>query len=53
VKHGTLKTTPAVAAGLTDHKWTIAEMVERIASFSPVQPKQDWQAFLDTLPDDE
>src|SRR5262249_2709391 len=52
VKHGTTKTTPAVAAGLTDHKWTIAEMVENVASFTPVQPKQDWRSFLDTLPDE-
>jgi transposase-like protein/IS1 family transposase len=28
--HMTLKTTPAVAAGLTDHTWTVAELLERI-----------------------
>ncbi len=27
-KHGTLRTTPAVAASLTDHQWTMAEVVE-------------------------
>ena len=27
--HGTLKTTPAVAAGLTDRVWTIRELLER------------------------
>jgi len=27
-KHGTLKTTPAVAAGITDHVWTIRELLE-------------------------
>jgi transposase-like protein/IS1 family transposase len=27
--HGTIKTTPAVAAGLTDHVWTIRELLER------------------------
>jgi hypothetical protein len=26
--HGTLKTTPAVAAGLTDHVWTVCELLE-------------------------
>lgn len=26
--HGTLKTTPAVAAGLTDHIWTVRELIE-------------------------
>lgn len=29
-KHQTLKTTPAVAAGLTDHVWTIEEMIEAV-----------------------
>jgi IS1 family transposase/transposase-like protein len=28
-KHGTLKTSPAVAAGLTDHVWTIRELLEK------------------------
>lgn len=27
--HGTLKTTPAVAAGLADHVWTIRELLEK------------------------
>ena len=27
-KHQTLKTTPAVAAGVTDHAWTMREFVE-------------------------
>jgi hypothetical protein len=27
--HGTLKTTPAVAAGLTDHVWSIRELLEK------------------------
>lgn len=30
--HTTLKTTPAVAAGLTDHVWTVAELLKRVAS---------------------
>jgi IS1 family transposase/transposase-like protein len=28
-KHGTLKTSPAVAAGITDHVWTIRELIEK------------------------
>ena len=28
--HTTLKTTPAVASGLTDHAWSVAELLERI-----------------------
>jgi len=39
VKHGTIKTTPAVAAGLTDRKWTVAEMIERTASYVKPEPK--------------
>jgi len=27
--HGTLKTTPAVAAGITDHVWTMEELLTR------------------------
>jgi transposase-like protein/IS1 family transposase len=30
--HGTLKTTPAVAAGLTDHNWSVRELLEAAAS---------------------
>lgn len=29
--HGKLKTTPAVASGLENHKWTIREMIEKTA----------------------
>lgn len=29
--HGTIKTTPAVASGLENHKWTVREMIERTA----------------------
>jgi transposase-like protein len=29
--HGTLKTTPAVASDLGNHKWTVREMIERTA----------------------
>jgi hypothetical protein len=28
--HMTLKTTPAVAAGLTDHVWSVQELLDRI-----------------------
>jgi hypothetical protein len=30
--HGSLKTTPAVASGLENHKWTVREMIERTAT---------------------
>jgi hypothetical protein len=32
--HGTLKTTPAVAAALTDHVSTVRELLERAASMA-------------------
>ena len=38
---GTLKTTPAVAAKLTDRQWTVAELIERTANYvlpAPVIP---------------
>jgi len=40
-EHGTLKTTPAVAANLADRQWTVAELIERTASYvkpAPVIP---------------
>jgi len=30
--HSTIKTTPAVAAGLTDHVWSVEELLETIAA---------------------
>jgi hypothetical protein len=27
--HGTIKTTPAVAAGITDRVWTVRELIEK------------------------
>ena len=39
-KHGTLKTTPAHAAGIADEKWSVAELIDRTKDYSPppVQP---------------
>ena len=31
-KHSTLKTTPAAAHGLTDHAWSIEELLEKSAA---------------------
>jgi transposase-like protein/IS1 family transposase len=52
-KHGTLKTTPAVAAKLTDKQWTVAEMIERTANYRKPEPPKGWDAFLATIPDSE
>jgi hypothetical protein len=52
--HGTLGTTPAVAAGLADKQWTVAEMIERTANYrKPEPPKFDLAAFVDSLPDED
>lgn len=32
--HGTIKTTPAVAAGLTDHVWTLEELLTKASTQS-------------------
>lgn len=56
VKHGTTKKTPAVAAGLTDHQWTVAEMIERTASYVKPEPKMPTLAEVIEalgLPDEE
>jgi hypothetical protein len=33
-RRGTLKTTPAVAAGLADRQWTVRELIENTASYA-------------------
>ena len=38
--HGTIKTTPAIAGGLTDHQWTVAEMLEVVANYRKPEPKR-------------
>ena len=52
-RHGTLKTTPAVAAKLTDRQRNVAQMIERTANYRKPEPPQDWEAFLGTIPDSE
>lgn len=38
--NGTPKTTPAHAAGITDRKWSVAELIDRTNDYNPppVQP---------------
>src|SRR6185369_8387585 len=49
-RHGTLKMTPAMAAGISDHQWTVAEMIEQTRQ-SPEPPRGDWDKFLATIED--
>ena len=52
--HGTLGTTPAVAAGLAQEQWTVAEMIERTANYQKPEPQPTtWGEFLDKLPNNE
>lgn len=48
-RHGTLKTTPAVASGVADKPWTVRELIDRTMDFRP--PTQ-FERFIDTLPDE-
>jgi transposase-like protein/IS1 family transposase len=50
-RHGTLKTTPAVAAGIASRQMTVAELIERTADYNPPQRTGDLQTFLDSLPE--
>ena len=53
-KHGTIKTTPAVAAGIADAPWTAEELIERTATYAPPKPQAPtWGEFLEGIPDDE
>ena len=38
--HSTLKTTPAVAAGVADHVWTLRELVELLEAIEDAQPRE-------------
>lgn len=38
--HSTLKTTPAVAAGVTDHVWTLHELIGLLEQIEDAQPRE-------------
>lgn len=48
-RHGTLKTAPAVAACLTDERWSVADLIDRTTGYGPPTA---FEAFLNTLPDE-
>jgi IS1 family transposase/transposase-like protein len=57
-KHSTIKTTPAVAAGIASEPWTVAELIERTSAYPAPRaelprPPRNWDEFLDSLPDEE
>jgi transposase-like protein/IS1 family transposase len=49
-KHSTIKTSPAVAAGIASEPWTPEELIERTACYNPPTA---WERFIDRLPDSE
>lgn len=52
--HGTLGTTPAVAAGVASQPWSIAELIDRTKDYSPpVIKKSAIEAIIDAVTDDE
>jgi len=52
-RHGTLETTPAVAAGLAQEQWTVAQMIERTANYRKPEPQPPtWGEFLSTITDE-
>ena len=52
--HGTLRTTPAVAAGVASQPWSIAELIDRTKDYSPpVIRKTAIEAIIDEVTDEE
>jgi len=51
-RHGTLKTTPAVAAGIASRPMTVAELIEKTADYNPPKPPTALDRLMDQLPDD-
>jgi len=52
-RHTTLKTTPAVAAGIADDRWTAEQLIEMTAAYKAPNEPTAFERFLDKLPDDE
>ena len=48
-KHETLKTTPAVELGITDHRWTLEEVVEMTDRYLREQDDAKFEAGFDTF----
>jgi hypothetical protein len=46
-RHGTLKRTPAQAAGLTDHQWTLDEVVQMIDSYWQAKEEAEFEAAFE------
>lgn len=51
-RHSALKTTPAVAAGIADGRWTIEQLIETVAAYDAPKPPTAFEKFLVKLPDE-
>jgi len=51
-RHGTIKTTPAVAAGIASQPWTVADLIDRTADYNPPKPLTGLAGFIDGLPEE-
>jgi transposase-like protein/IS1 family transposase len=49
-KHAALRTTPAVAAGIASEPWSVEQLIDRTACYTPPTA---FDRFLDTIPDEE
>jgi hypothetical protein len=52
-RHTTLKTTPAVAAGIADDRWTAEQLIEMTAAYKAPNEPTAFERFLDKLPDED
>jgi len=52
-RHTTLKTTPAVAAGIAADRWTVEQLIETTAAYDAPHEPTDFDRFIDRLPNDE
>jgi len=48
-KHGTIKTTPALAAGVSDHQWTLSEVIEMIEAHFVAKEESKFEAAFAAL----
>jgi len=48
-KHGSIKTTPAIAAGVTNHQWTLEEVIEMIDAYLEAKMEGQYEEAFATL----
>lgn len=51
-RHSTLKTTPAVAAGIASDRWSVEQLIETTAAYNAPHEPTAGDRFIDRLPDE-